>query len=242
MKNFILNIKAYFQLLVMILLFVLISNSNHIFANQYSYIENAAMTKRLSTMGYEEIADKDGVKVYKHKKSDIVKIAGETLINFPAKVILDSVIDYEGQLGVVERVTTSKVLEKKDGYIFAYQHLNLPIISDRDYLLEVKYWEKDKVYFVQYDVSNKIKGPQNKSGVVRIDFHSGLWQIMQLEDPQKSKVRFQVSVDMGGWLPKWLAKSGAGAEIPTLFNNIKIMINNKLEKQKKDSKNDINAD
>ena len=67
--------------------------------------------------------------------------------------------------------------------------------------------------------------------MVRVKRHSGTWQIKPLPGGRLSLVRFQVGIDLAGWLPLWMARSGAGKELPDLFAAV-----NRMSAQQKERK------
>jgi hypothetical protein len=104
-----------------------------------------------------------------------------------------------------------------------YQRLNLPVISDRDFNLKVSWWEKAGVTFVTYKAIPRGDRPP-RDGVVRVSHHVGSWQLKPVSDGRQTLARFQVEIDLAGWLPKWMARSGSGKEVPELFGSISEMI------------------
>jgi hypothetical protein len=180
----------------------------------------------LGKAGYEQIANKKGVKVYKHRTSRTIRIGADGRIPASPQQILDALLDYEDQVGKIDRLSESRVLKRGPNYMIVYQRLNLPVISDRDFTLHVKWWKKDGVTYVSYRAL-KGRGPGPRDGVVRVTDHSGTWQIKPVNGCRLSHVRFQVGIDLSGWLPLWMARSGAGKELPDLYTSVNRMISSK---------------
>lgn len=176
------------------------------------------MTRR----GYEQIADKKGVKVYKHRYSDTIRVGADGIIPASPDQILGVLLDYENQVGAVDRLTESRILRRGDNFMLVYQRLNLPVIDDRDFVLLVKWWKKKGTTFVRYRAVEN-RGPKPRDGIVRVTDHSGTWQIKPEDGCNSSRVRFQVGIDLSGWLPLWMARAGAGKELPDLFASVKQM-------------------
>ena len=97
---------------------------------------------KLEDEGFERIAKDKGVTVYKHKTSEIISLAAEGRIASSPEKVMQALLDYEAQKGVIDRISESRVVERGPGWVMVYQHLNLPVISDRDYTLYVK-WGAD---------------------------------------------------------------------------------------------------
>ena len=149
----------------------------------------------------------------------LVRIAAEGLIPAPVADVRDMILDYRRQEGKVDRVKHSRVLRQGTGWMIVYQRLDLPVIDDRDFTLRLTWGEAPASQWVIFDAANS-QGPPPQRGVVRVTEHSGSWQLKAVEGGRSTFARFQTRIDLGGSLPKWLARSGAGKELPTLFANI----------------------
>ena len=175
--------------------------------------------------GYEQIANKKGVKVYKHRTSKTIRIGADGRIPATPDQILAALLDYHNQIGKIDRLSESRILRRGSNYMVVYQRLNLPVISDRDFVLHVKWWKKAGTTYVSYKAL-KGKDAKRRSDVVRVTSHSGTWQIKPLACGL-SRVRFEVGIDLAGSLPLWMARSGAGKELPDLFASVNTMISSK---------------
>ena len=91
------------------------------------------------------------------------------------------------------------------------------MIDDRDFTLRVTWGKRaDGAYWIRYRTAQR-GGPPPRKGVVRVTDHHGSWLIRPTRNGRGSLVRFQVSIDLAGMLPRWMAKSGSGKEVPDLF-------------------------
>jgi hypothetical protein len=184
--------------------------------------ELTPFSQSLSSEGFEEIDREYGVTAYKDPDSDIIRIAAEGRLAATPKEALKAVLDYEAQVGVIKRVSETKVLETGPGWLLVYQRLNLPIVSDRDYTLYVTWGAEGEVLWVNFRSS--YLGPEKRKGIVRVIEHYGSWQFKPVQNGQATLARFQVRIDVAGSIPKWLARSGAGDELPELYQNIRRML------------------
>lgn len=177
----------------------------------------------LHSSGFELIMVKKGIHCYKHRTSNNIHIAVEGKLPAPPSVVQEAVTDYPRQIGVVERLAEVKVLERGPGYQIVYQRLSLPVISDRDYVVRVitKNVGTDRV--VSFSALRD-RGPGPKKGIVRVTHHKGSWQLRPVSGGRETWVRFQSTIDLGGWLPRWMARSKAGSELPKLFSNLCHMV------------------
>ena len=173
----------------------------------------------LESQGFALVGQAHGVKQYKHRSAKIVRIAAEGVIPAPVADVREMVLDYRRQEGKVDRVRHSRVLRQGTGWLNVYQRLQLPVISDRDFTLHVTWGEAKPTQWVIFDAISS-EGPPPQRGVVRVTEHSGSWQLKPVEGGRATFARFQTRIDLNGSLPRWLARSGAGKELPTLFSNL----------------------
>jgi len=181
--------------------------------------ERTPLSVPLPSAGFERIRVAGGVTVYKDPHSDIIRLAAESRFPAPPERVLQALLDYRRQVGTIARLSEARVLVRGRGWLEVYQRLNLPVISDRDFTLLVRWGEEPQsgLTWVAYHAESARAGPRERSGVVRVTHHAGSWQLVPVEGGRATFVRFQVSIDLGGWLPKWMARSGAGREVPELF-------------------------
>jgi len=185
--------------------------------------ELTPLDENLNGVGFEKIAYKYGVTVYKHKTSDNIRVAAEGTIAAPPDLVRAVLLDYASQKGNIARVSESVVLKNGPGWIVVYQHLNLPIISDRDFTLYVTWGAEGENQWIVYRTANSL-GYEERDGIVRVPFHHGSWQLVPLAGGKATRLRFQAQLDLAGWLPKWLARSNAGKEVPDLFASIRKLV------------------
>jgi len=67
-------------------------------------------------------------------------------------------------------------------------------------------------------------GPEPESGVVRVTHHDGSWQLKPIEGGTATWARFEAEIDLGGWLPMWLARAKSGDELPEVFREMSRLI------------------
>lgn len=192
-------------------------------AGGVSHGERLPLNVRLDQAGYERIAQRRGVSVYKHRTSDIIRLGAEARINAPPDDVLQVLLDYKDQVGVIDRLSESRVLHRGRSTMKVYQRLNLPVIDDRDFTLQVRWGQAGELRWVTYHAMRG-GGPAPKDGVVRVTDHAGSWQLWPVDGGKATMARFMVRIDLAGWLPKWMARSGAGKELPDLFGSIRKLV------------------
>jgi hypothetical protein len=173
----------------------------------------------LPRKGFEQIAQRRGVTVYKNNTADVVWIGAIGVIPAPPERVHYALLDYEHQAGKIGRVSEAKVLSRDARGLLVYERLNLPIISDRDFVLRVTHGvDGDKRWIAYWAVNDR--GPKPRDGVVRVTKHNGVWELLPTQDGRATIARCEIQISLGGMVPLWLAKSKAGEEIPELYSNV----------------------
>ena len=181
------------------------------------------LSRSFARQGYKQVKRQDGVTVYKHRFSSLIKLGADGRFRGTPEQVSAALLDYNHHARAVGRVSKSKILERGEGWIIVYQRLSLPIISDRDFTLKVTWGSKDGVHWIRFRCL-KGRGPDSPDGVIRLSHHQGSWQLRATSDGKRTLARFQVSTDMAGDLPRWMARSGADGSIPDLFQAIQKLI------------------
>lgn len=179
---------------------------------------NVPLGVPLTSRGYERIAHKHGVTVYQHKTADNIRLGTEGVLNAPPEQVAHALVDYERQRGKIGRLSEVRILGCRPGQLSVYQRLNLPVIDDRDFNLQVRWGRLGAGYWISYWAVPRGVAP--REGVVRLSTHSGTWQLQPLPGGKATQVRFMVDIDMAGLLPKWMARSGSAKEMPILFQQV----------------------
>jgi hypothetical protein len=180
--------------------------------------ENGAPSEiQLPRQGFELIANRRGVAVYKNDSSDTIWIGAVGLIPAPPDQVYAALLAYDRQAGKIGRVSEAAVLSRAPNALYVYERLNLPFISDRDFVLRVTYGGDLARHWITYQAVTD-RGPPPRDGIVRVVRHTGQWDL--LPTPGGTLARCEFRIDLGGLLPLWLAKAGAGRELPQLYSDI----------------------
>ena len=177
----------------------------------------------MARQGYKKVAREGGVTVYKHRHSSLIRLGADGRFKGSPAQVTAALLDYDRHAGAVGRVSKSKILKRGEKWMLVYQRLSLPVISDRDFTLKVTWEEREGVHYIRFRCF-RAKGPRRPDGVVRLSHHQGSWQLRATRDGKGTIARFQVSTDMSGDLPRWIARSGAHGDIPDLFRAIQKLI------------------
>lgn len=184
-----------------------------------AHAERVPLMPYLSSSAFETIAQEKGVRVYKHRTSEIIRIGAEGRFPAPPEQVRQALLDYPRQVGTIARLSEARVLSRAERALYVYQRLNLPVIDDRDFVLHVRHGADGEMRWVSYWAVTD-RGPRPRDGVVRVTNHRGTWVLEPTDNGRATRVRYQVSIDLGGMLPRWMARAGAGRELPELFGAI----------------------
>lgn len=169
--------------------------------------------------GFRRFWSRRGVHVYKSQLSEIVHLAAEGRFPVPPMTLQKTLISYDKQVGRLQRLKEAKVLKKTTQEMEVYQHLSLPVVSDRDYTLQVRWGQDgDGVCWVYYEAM-KTGGYPVQKDAVRVTHHIGRWELSPTGQGE-TEARFEMTMDMAGKIPKWLAKMTAGKEIVHVFDEL----------------------
>jgi hypothetical protein len=174
------------------------------------------LTRALSGQGYSVTGRDRGVTVYRRQGSSIVELAAEGGFTSPPARVRAALLDYPRHHRLLKNIAESRVLARGKDSLVVYQRLRLPLISDRDYTLIVSWGADGRTLWLKFCCGNS-RGPNPRPSVIRVSTHEGGWLLLPIQDGRSTWARYQMRLDLAGSLPRWMARSGAGAEIPDLF-------------------------
>lgn len=184
--------------------------------------EVTPLSESFNQIGFDTIAREHGVSVFKDERAEVIRLGAEGRFAGPPEKVAQTLLDYDNQVGKLDRLSESRILDRGENWLIVYQRLNLPVIDDRDFNLKVTWGQKDGVYWIHWRTWPQGVAPQ--PGVVRVTDHQGSWQLKPISDGQLTQARFQVRLDIAGLVPKWMARSGSGDEVPEVFMSVRRML------------------
>jgi hypothetical protein len=186
---------------------------------QAGHADRVPLSSPFQQHGYEKISERDGVTVFKHRSASEIRLGAEARLAAAPDDVEAALLDYPGQVGQIKRLSESRVLAYGTRWLRVYQRLNLPVIDDRDFTLQVTWGHDRDVRWIDYRAIPA--GPPPRRGVVRVSLHEGSWQLRPLDGGRATLVRFTVRMDMGGWVPRWMVRGSAAKELPALFGSVR---------------------
>ncbi|HZS35236.1 MAG TPA: SRPBCC family protein [Polyangia bacterium] len=173
----------------------------------------------LQGAGYVSIGGHSGVEVFQKKDSPGIELATVGEIAATPAEVQAVLLDYAHHPRYTPRLTESRVLEKRDGELYVYEHLKLPVINDRDYTLHVT-WNPGEPRGIQFSVENS-HGPKPRAGAVRMTTLIGRWDLEPIQGGKATRATYRVQIDFAGSVPRWMVRGGAAKELPGLYDGIR---------------------
>ncbi|CAN5784638.1 hypothetical protein BH20VER1_BH20VER1_05360 [soil metagenome] len=122
----------------------------------------------------------------------------------------------------------TRVLKREKDTVLAYQRLELPLVSDRDYTLRSRHqrWlsPEGPIYWIRWQPAND-QGPPQKPGVLRVNVCEGGW-LLEPHESGATRAIYTIYTDSGGALPAVLANNGSRIAIRKVFEAIRKQVKN----------------
>jgi len=112
--------------------------------------------------GYTWIGERDGVTVYKHQTASEIRLGAEVQLPAAPEQVMATLLDYPSQVGHIKRLSESRVLAHRQGWLQVYQRLNISLLSDRDFTLQVTWGRDREVSWIKYSAIGD--GPPRRRG------------------------------------------------------------------------------
>lgn len=180
---------------------------------------------------WEQAAKSDGITIYSREKSgsDIREMKAIGLIDGSPHEVWGVLTDYEAYTKTMPYTKEAKILarENEGKTTFFYTRLDLPLVSNRDYILKLNDesdWQEGKGFLKSTWsawVDKQNHSVAEKDGVVRLSVVDGYWLLEPRENGSKTFATYYVYTDPGGAVPKWLANKANGSAVPNVFNAIR---------------------
>jgi Polyketide cyclase / dehydrase and lipid transport len=173
----------------------------------------------LDGAGFAPIGGHSQVEVYQRQNTADIELAAVGEIEGSPAEVQAVLADYAHHRSFVPRLAESRVLETHPGEEIVYQHLKLPVISDRDYVLRVT-WEEGQSKGLRFSIANE-RGPAAKRGMVRMTTLTGRWDLEPIRGGRATRATYRVHIDFAGAVPRWMVSGGAAKELPGLYDGIR---------------------
>ncbi len=180
---------------------------------------------------WELAADPDGIKVYRRDRegTEVKEMKAIGLIDATPKEVWDVIRDLENYPKQMPFTAEAKVLSRTEGdkNILFYSRLNTPLVSERDYIIDLKDesdWKEGKGFYkVSWTAAPKEQDTllPEKPEVVRVRVNDGYWLLEPREEGKKTFATYYVYTAPGGSIPTFIINQANGMAVPKVFAAIK---------------------
>lgn len=158
-----------------------------------------------------------------NEKAGVREIRAHAFVDAPPAAVFDAVGDFDNYAKYMPYVKESKILEEKGNVVWVYSLLAPPLVSQRDYVIEVKRTrggDANGGVFKSEWVSTPDKQPE-RDGVVRVVLNTGSWTLEPVDGGTRTRVTYSLLTNPGGAIPRWIADRSNTVAIPDLFKAVK---------------------
>jgi hypothetical protein len=181
-----------------------------------------ALSSSLVEPTYSPIGGHDGVDVYMRKGAVMIELAAVGEFDAPPAEVQAALLDYGAQVRVNEHLAESRVIARRAGEELVYQHLKLPVISDRDFTMRVT-WTDGAPRGLRFSIDH-MQGPPALHNIVRMPVLEGRWELEPIRDGAATRAVYHVLLDFGGSVPRWMVRGGAAKDLPGVYIGIRRLI------------------
>jgi hypothetical protein len=178
-----------------------------------------APASALASEGFTVLGEEKGVRVYSREKRSGVEFAAEASLPAPPEQVRRALLDYPSHQKWQKQLKENKILARGADSLLVYQRLDLPVIDDRDFTLQVTWGAEGPIFWMRFAVANE-RGPRPVPGVVRVTAHEGGWRL-EPEGDKGTRAVYRFHFDAAGSVPSWLGKSQAKDNIVDFFVRLK---------------------
>jgi polyketide cyclase/dehydrase/lipid transport protein len=166
-----------------------------------------------------------GITIYSRTRegSGIKEFKSVGIIDAPASAVFAVIDDSEAYPTFMPYTAEVRVLKRDKDSVIAYQRLELPLVSDRDYTLRSRFqkWlgSDGAIYRIRWEPANDL-GPPEKAGVLRVNVCEGGW-LLEPDGDGGTRATYSIYTDSGGTIPTFLANNGSRIAIRKVFEAIR---------------------
>jgi hypothetical protein len=158
-----------------------------------------------------------------HAGSSAREFKAVGIIEAPPPMVFAVIDDSESYPSFMPYTSEVRVLKREKDAVLAYQRLEIPLVSPRDYTLRsehAKWLGRDgAIYRIRWEPANHL-GPAEKPGILRVNVCEGGW-LLEPEGLHATRATYTVYTDSGGALPPFLANNGSRIAIRKVFEAVR---------------------
>jgi hypothetical protein len=174
---------------------------------------------------WKEEAHSAGLIIYSRTRdgSSLKEFKSVGMIAAPSSSVYAVLSDVEAYPTFMPYTLECRVLTRTGDCTIAYQRLELPMVSDRDYTLRSEHRKtpgpNGATYRIQWEPANDL-GPAEKPGVQRVKVCEGGW-LIEPDGEGTTRATYFIYTDSGGAIPAMIANRGSRVAIGKVFAAIR---------------------
>jgi len=186
---------------------------------------NDATCDHATAASWKEESNRDGLVIYSRTRagSALKEFKSVGVIDATSSVVFAVLDDVAAYPSFMPFTSECSVLLRTGDCTIAYQRLELPLVSDRDYTLRSEHFKttgpNGPIYRIQWEPANDL-GPSEKPGVERVKICEGGW-LIEPDGAGTTRATYHIYTDGGGAIPAVIANSGSRMAIRKMFTAIR---------------------
>jgi len=176
--------------------------------------------------GWTESARGENLAVFyrEEPKTHAQEILAYTEFDAPPEAVFRVVTDFEAWPKFMPFSKESKILQRAgDDSVLLYQLVSPPMVSDRDYVLEVAltFGSPANGFVYKSQWSCVPDGLPERKGVIRMRINDGSWTYAPIDGGKRTRVTYSLLSSPGGAIPDWMVNRSSRALVPDIFQAVR---------------------
>lgn len=187
----------------------------------FSLALGSALLCPVAVLAWDEVADDDGVKVYRRAKggSDVKEFKAVGVVAAHVDTVMAVIADVEKYPRTLPPTQAVKALSPAGKVAKHHFIINPPVISRRDYCAVTTCARAGTGYRVDWKQTED--GCPPTDGMVRMVSNVGNWSLSPGAEPNTTQVAYQVHADPGGALPSFMVNRATTKTMLEVFESLK---------------------
>lgn len=157
-----------------------------------------------------------------HAESKLREVRAVGEVDAPPDVVFGVVTDFEHGAEFMPHLEASTIVWRVGDDVLNWAMVDFPIAKRRDWVVRfhLEHPGADGTWRARWQTVRDGSGPPPSSRAIRVPQNDGAWTIEPLDGGRRSRATYQVVVDIGGWIPTWIANREQVKAVPDLFEAV----------------------
>ncbi len=168
--------------------------------------------------GWDKVREEDGITIYRAEAESFGtnELVAILEANVSPAAAFTVVTDYDKYPQFMPYVKEAALLERSGGHDFVYMLVSPPVLSSRDYVMDIKPVAGDAstggVFRTSWTLAPD-KKPE-RDGIVRGKVNTGSWTLEPIDGGARTRFTYSLLTTIGGAVPQFIAnKASVGATV-----------------------------